>query len=250
MSPICQTWHDEDTFFWCWPGWSVSISWPSWNWRLFPMGHHSALMVFPELCSRQHMWSARKKFLKYTAMAGNRTWATGRTDGELSRWAIMTRATGRTDSELSHWAIMTERHINIYVCIYHCREYLLKASANYPGEDAEYDLDRLDSSQFFDTADADLFALISPKTRSKWVNKYWTLALKVPASLSGRCSQLTRTRMVLFNQLRTGFGSINPTKRRYSLSLSNLCQYGQSPQMAIRVLTDCPIFAPPDGRIG
>jgi len=35
------------------------------------------------------------------------TWATGRTDSELSHWAIMTRATGRADSELSQWAIMT-----------------------------------------------------------------------------------------------------------------------------------------------
>jgi len=32
----------------------------------------------------------------------------GRTDSELSHWAIMTRATGRTDSELSHWATMTQ----------------------------------------------------------------------------------------------------------------------------------------------
>ena len=81
--------------------------------------------------------------LKYSAVAGNWTRPAGRTDSELSHWAIMTRgprggrtvsyptelswpgprgrqtgselshwaimtrATGRTDSELSHWAIMT-----------------------------------------------------------------------------------------------------------------------------------------------
>ena len=48
-----------------------------------------------------------KNPLKYSAVAGNWTRATGRTDSELFHWAIMTCATGRTDSELSHWAIMT-----------------------------------------------------------------------------------------------------------------------------------------------
>ena len=46
--------------------------------------------------------------LKYSAVAGNWTWATGRADSELFHWAIMTRATGTTDSELFHWAIMTQ----------------------------------------------------------------------------------------------------------------------------------------------
>ena len=36
------------------------------------------------------------------------TRVTGRTDSELSHWAIITRVTGKTDSEWSHWAIMTQ----------------------------------------------------------------------------------------------------------------------------------------------
>ena len=55
----------------------------------------------------------RKHPLKYSAIAGNWTRATGRTHSEIhsfSHWAIITQAMERTDSEihsLSHWAIMT-----------------------------------------------------------------------------------------------------------------------------------------------
>jgi len=76
----------------------------------FPKGCHSALWyLLPELCTRQRMWSAREKSLEILGweLVGNCAWATGRTDSELSHWAIMTRATGRTDSKLSHWAIMS-----------------------------------------------------------------------------------------------------------------------------------------------
>jgi len=59
------------------------------------------------------VWLAGRNPLKYSAMTGNWTRATGRTDSEIhsfSQWAIMTRAMERTDSEIhsfSHWAIMT-----------------------------------------------------------------------------------------------------------------------------------------------
>jgi len=94
------------------------------------------------LCTKQCMWSARKKSFEILydgrelnpghrkerqwaiplsyhdpAHREDRQWAIPlsyhdpgghrRRDSELSHWAIMTLPTGRTDSELFHWAIMT-----------------------------------------------------------------------------------------------------------------------------------------------
>jgi len=89
------------------PGWLLGVFWSLWDWRLYSKGVPLCFLVLPELCRRQCMRSARKHPLKYSTMVRNWTPATGRTSGELSHWAIMTRVTGRTNSELSHWTIMT-----------------------------------------------------------------------------------------------------------------------------------------------
>ena len=89
------------------------------GWTLASLLHRSSGAIAGKLSHFLPRWlrtgwqSVRKKSLKHSAMAGNWTRATERTDSEIysfSYWAIMTRATGRTDSEMhsfSHRAIMT-----------------------------------------------------------------------------------------------------------------------------------------------
>ena len=67
------------------PCWSVGIS-SLWDWRHLSKGEPLRSLILPELCTRKHAWSARKN---YSAMVGNWTRSAGRTDSELSHWAII-----------------------------------------------------------------------------------------------------------------------------------------------------------------
>jgi len=73
-------------FVCCRPGWFVGIRhlMSSWDWKNFSKGAPLRSLVLPELCTRQHMWSAREESL------------------EILRHG---RGLNPGYSELSHWAI-------------------------------------------------------------------------------------------------------------------------------------------------
>ena len=56
--------------------------------------------------------------------------------------------------------------------------------------------------------------------------------------------------MVKLNTLRTGVGRFNADKRRWSLSNSPACDCGAAQQTENHIITECPLYRPPNGPHG
>jgi len=92
------------------PCWSVGYSWSSWDRRLYSKGvllHSFTSWYFLSCVQGSTCDQSGQNPLKHSATVRDLTWGKGKTESELSHWAIMTRTTGRTVSKRFHWAIMT-----------------------------------------------------------------------------------------------------------------------------------------------
>jgi len=87
-------------------GWSKGISWPSWDWRIFPKGAELRSLVLPELCTRQHMWSAREKSFDILRHG----WELNPDQREDRQWAIPLSYHRPDHREDRQWAISLRYH--------------------------------------------------------------------------------------------------------------------------------------------
>ena len=120
---------------------------------------------------------------------------------------------------------------------------------------------RLKSWRPFATSGKDLLSTILPnETKAHWIARIWLAEWQQPTSRpreyivspSKFCpgSDLPQQGWVKLNRLRTRVGHFNDGMWRWGLSKSPACNCGADQQTANHIITECPVYRPPNGLHG
>lgn len=120
---------------------------------------------------------------------------------------------------------------------------------------------RLKSRRPFAPSGMDLLSTIQPtESKTHWLSRMWSekwqstpnhLHRYIPVpSRSCPGFDLPRHAWVKLNRLRTGVGRFNADMWRWGLSRSPACDCGAEQQTADHIITECPLYRPPNGVQG
>ena len=120
---------------------------------------------------------------------------------------------------------------------------------------------RLKSQCLFATSGKDLLSTALPnEIKADWIARMWSAEWQLSTSRlreyvvsPSKCcpgSDLPRQAWIKLNRLCTGLGHFNAGMWRWGLSKSPTCDCGADQQTANHIITECPLYCPPDGLHG
>ena len=119
---------------------------------------------------------------------------------------------------------------------------------------------RLKSRRPFATSGKDLSTTLPNETKAHWIARMWSVEWQLSTSRlreyitspsrSSPGSDLPRQAWVKLNRLRTGVGRFNADMWRWGLSKRPAYDCGADQQTANHIITECPLYHPPNGLHG